>query len=76
MTTICDKAFCIKACTMEDGRIIAVKIIPESIAICPVFNVEFDGETFFETRELAIESLVKKMNDLTSKTNEEEEENE
>ena len=71
--TIYDKGFTVKACTLdEDGHIIAVKIIPESIRICPVFNVENDAELYFETRELALVSLSKNLIKITN----EEEENE
>lgn len=71
---IYDKGFTVKACTLdEDGRMIAVKIIPESIVICPVFNVENDAELHFESRDLALESLAKNLSKITE---EEEEENE
>lgn len=71
---IYDKGFTVKACTLdEDGRMIAVKIIPESIVICPVFNVEIDAELHFESRDLALESLAKNLSKITE---EEEEENE
>ena len=71
--TICDKGFALKTCTTdENGHIIAVKIIPESITICPVYNVESDHEMHFATRELALEALWKQLNKITN----EEEENE
>lgn len=73
MMTICDKAYAIKACTFDDeGRIIAVKIIPESITICPVYNTEIDDEMHFPTREDAIEALWSELNMITN----EEEKNE
>lgn len=71
--TICDKAYAIKACTFDDdGRIIAVKIIPESITICPVYNIETDEEMHFPARVHAIEALWSQLNIITN----EEEENE
>ncbi len=72
--TICEKGYSVKACTYnEDGQIIAVKIIPESITICPVFNVEIDEEIYFDSRT---ETIYKLQKNLSKITNEEEEENE